>query len=234
MELLKQEFAAEELPLSVSYRCARLIVEDANEQVEWLQPRAGAPDGRVEHSYSYEPEDYAKEDVILCRLNAPLVEHAFKLIAKDIPCRVLGRDIGKGLISLVKKMHAATVLELESKLAAHLESERSRLLREGKSWKVNSLQDRVDTIRVFTRQMRSQSVDALLARILNLFDDDANPNKIVLSTIHKAKGKEWNRVFILKYGLIGKWSKPGVPDQEGNLKYVAKTRAMNELIYIEE
>jgi DNA helicase II / ATP-dependent DNA helicase PcrA len=234
MALLKHEFNAEELPLSVSYRCPIKIVQDANQQVPWLKYRDGAPEGRIERIYSYDPKDYLPSDVILCRFNAPLVEQAFKLIARDVPCRVLGRDIGSGLIALVKKMHAENIPDLENRLMRHLASERSRLIRDEKYYKINSLQDRIDTLFIFTKQMPTASIADLQTRILNLFDDEVNPNRLTLSTIHKAKGLEWNRVFILKYGLIGKYSVDGVADQEDNLRYVAKTRSMNELVYIEE
>ena len=234
MQLLQQEFHAKELPLSVSYRCPLKVIEDANEQVEWLRAREGAPEGKVEHVYSVDPKEIRDSDVVLCRLNAPLVEYAFGLIAAGRGCKVLGRDIGTGLISLVKKMHAENISDLEKRLAQHLESERTRLIKEGKAYKLNSLQDRIDTIYIFTRQMQGSSITTLLERINSLFDDEINPHKITLSTIHKAKGLEWPRVYLLKYGLIGQWSQLGVPDQEDNLRYVAKTRAQEELIYIEE
>jgi DNA helicase II / ATP-dependent DNA helicase PcrA len=234
MQLLRDEFRAEELPLSVSYRCPLDIVKDANEQVPWLRARADAPKGKIERVYSYDPKDYLPSDVILCRFNAPLVEYAFKLIARDVPCRVLGRDIGSGLIALVKKMHAENVPDLERRLLRHLDSERTRFIRDEKYYKINSLQDRIDTLFIFTEQMPAASIADLQTRILNLFDDEINPNRITLSTIHKAKGLEWNRVFILRYGLIGKYSVDGIADQEDNLRYVAKTRSMSELYYVEE
>ena len=59
--------------------------------------------------------------------------------------------------------------------------------------------------------------------------------KVVLSTIHKAKGLEADTVFILDEHLLykmsgdeGSWTHT----QEKNLEYVAITRAKNRLVYI--
>ncbi|MCH7726076.1 MAG: ATP-dependent helicase, partial [Planctomycetes bacterium] len=62
-------------------------------------------------------------------------------------------------------------------------------------------------------------------------------------TVHRAKGLEWERVFILDPGLIPSiWSVRAYkkdPDryswmmqEEANIRYVAITRAMKELTYI--
>jgi superfamily I DNA/RNA helicase len=56
----------------------------------------------------------------------------------------------------------------------------------------------------------------------------------MLSTIHKAKGLENDRIFFLCPELIpSKYAtQPWQYEQEANLKYVAITRAKQELIYV--
>lgn len=56
----------------------------------------------------------------------------------------------------------------------------------------------------------------------------------MLSTIHKAKGLENDRVFFLCPELIPSRfaTQPWQYEQERNLKYVAITRAKRELIYV--
>jgi superfamily I DNA/RNA helicase len=55
---------------------------------------------------------------------------------------------------------------------------------------------------------------------------------IVLSTVHKMKGLEANRVFIIKPDLLPMKTKNALQYQEEkNLFYVAITRAKTELIY---
>ena len=63
----------------------------------------------------------------------------------------------------------------------------------------------------------------------------ASDNCIKLSTIHRAKGLEADRVFILNFNELP-YFKPNQKywerEQEQNLKYVAVTRAMEELYLV--
>ena len=76
------------------------------------------------------------------------------------------------------------------------------------------------------------SVKDLKKLIGDIFSDDISG--LMLSTIHKSKGLEIERIFFLCPELIP--SKYAVMDwqleQERNLKYVGITRAKDELIYV--
>jgi superfamily I DNA/RNA helicase len=52
---------------------------------------------------------------------------------------------------------------------------------------------------------------------------------VVLSTVHKAKGLEWERVFMLKH-TFGRWE----GREEDNIMYVAITRSKSALMMVEE
>jgi len=76
----------------------------------------------------------------------------------------------------------------------------------------------------------------LKSYINRLFTDDKVENAVMLSTAHKSKGLEANRVLILLPNKLPlKW--PHQLDwqikQENNLKYVALTRARKELVFID-
>jgi superfamily I DNA/RNA helicase len=67
---------------------------------------------------------------------------------------------------------------------------------------------------------------------MSLFVDDKGFNKptVVLSSVHKAKGLEWNRVFLIsKTFRVTKGE-----DEEANIYYVAVTRAKQELVFVSE
>jgi superfamily I DNA/RNA helicase len=57
---------------------------------------------------------------------------------------------------------------------------------------------------------------------------------LTLCTVHKAKGLEWNRVYILDEFLMpSKYARQAwQQQQETNLQYVAVTRAKQELKFI--
>jgi superfamily I DNA/RNA helicase len=79
------------------------------------------------------------------------------------------------------------------------------------------------------------SLRKLISDMFSDNDDYNVPNVVTLSSIHKSKGLEFDRAFILgmsqfqpsKYAVMD-WMKV----QEDNLAYVAITRAKNTLVHI--
>ena len=77
------------------------------------------------------------------------------------------------------------------------------------------------------------TINELVKRIEGLVTE--SEDAIKLSTIHKAKGLENNRVFILDYDKLPMKKdghKPWETVQENNLKYVALTRAKESLYLV--
>ena len=72
------------------------------------------------------------------------------------------------------------------------------------------------------------TIKDLKETIEKLFNDVADDNKVILSTTHKAKGLERDRVFI----LADTYRKSGAGGEEDNLFYVAITRCKKELFFI--
>jgi len=66
---------------------------------------------------------------------------------------------------------------------------------------------------------------------LKIFKEKMKEKPVVLTTSHKAKGLEFSRVYILRYDLFPhkKAKRPEDLEQEANSKYVALTRAQDEL-----
>jgi len=94
-----------------------------------------------------------------------------------------------------------------------------------------SYEDKVRAIEIISGDItRSSSV---VNRILSIFNDKAQG--ICLATIHKSKGLECDRVFILcpdKMMLDRAMQIEWMAEQESNLVYVAYTRAKNYLGFI--
>ena len=96
------------------------------------------------------------------------------------------------------------------------------------------MQDRHDCLLAFAEG--AATVDDVTRRIEAVFTDDRNGKGIKLSSIHKAKGLEAKRVFLLEpHGATvphpmakTSWQR----EQEMNLRYVAITRAIEELVYV--
>lgn len=235
IELIKREFHAIELPLTVSYRCAKAVVARAQRNVSHIQAHPGAPEGKFEY---LSLEDALKvldhHDAICCRQTAPLIGLAFKLIAQNRGCTVLGKEIGAGLVNLVKKQKAAGIDRLIEKLSQYEEREVAKHTARGEEQKAEGVSDRVACIMTVIDHLaeNERSVPKLITKIEGMFTD--KNGVLTLSTIHKLKGKEFERVAIYRPDLMpSKWARQDHQfRQELNLQYVADTRAKTHLIEI--
>ena len=243
MEILKQTFACKEFPLPICYRCGSSIIAEAQKIVPDIVACENAPEGLVrseKHAdFLAKASEYnlSKKDGIICRNNAPLVSLAFSLIRQGIGCRIEGRDIGKNLITLCNKWKVNDLATFTNRLVNFFEKEFSK----ANKVKMQLLEDKMDTMIILIERCQSlgqHTVSALKNLIEGMFSDstDGNlPDIVTLSSIHKAKGMEFNRCFVLgmsqfqpsKYAVL-EWQLV----QEKNLRYVAITRAQNELIHI--
>jgi DNA helicase-2/ATP-dependent DNA helicase PcrA len=241
LEQIKRDFNAIEMPLTVTYRCPQAVVAFARQWVGHIQAHESAPVGSVEEMDSAafdvlaDLKDLTGTDAILCRLNKPLVRTAFALIRRKVPCKVEGRDIGNGLKKLATKWKVRTIEDLEARLERYLDAETTKLLAKKQEAKLAQVEDQVETLRVIADQCRLEqkySIDELLAAIDGLFADNVK-GILTLSSIHKSKGREWNRVFWLNRESTcpSPWARQKWQmDQEVNLMYVAATRAKSILV----
>lgn len=222
-----------QMPLSVSYRCARKIIAEAQKIVPEIQPAPSAQDGWVWEDGSLSEVRYG--DWILCRNLKPLVQTYLWLMKNKIKSKIRGKDIGEGIISLIVKTGAKTIPDLYEGLSREQNKLLEKLQKRGVRHpsyhpKMEILQQRIEVIQCLANEV--DSVKELKSMIENIFSDDVKG--IILSTIHKAKGLENDRIFFLIPELIP--SKFATMDwqfeQEENLRYVAITRARKELIYV--
>lgn len=238
MDLIAHEFSAIELPLSISYRCPRKVVELAQAIVPHIEASDRAPEGSVVTLNEWDPSVFTATDAVICRLNAPLITLAYRVIRSGRGCKIVGRDIGQGLISLIKRMKAANIDDLEEKLSAWMTRELTKANAKEDAAKAQRIEDQCESIFAAIDASNlddNGSVDALCASISRLFDDSANGSVLTLSTIHRAKGREWNRVYILDRQLMpSKWAtRDWQIEGERCCEYVAITRARQELVFIE-
>lgn len=194
--------------------------------------------------------DFKPSDAILCRVMRPLVALAFRLIRVKVACRVIGRDIGAGMTGLVKKlgrtwMGPGATQEgfreaFQVKLDGYRAREAGRLTKRREPALLASMHDKLDTLQVFVDELgEGDGIEELIGSITAMFADVENGNghgAVTLSTIHKAKGMEFDRVFILdaREYMPSPWARAGWESaQERNIQYVAATRARRELRYVE-
>jgi DNA helicase-2/ATP-dependent DNA helicase PcrA len=234
--LLASEFNCTELPLSITYRCATKIVEYVRQWVSHIEAREGAPEGVVKDlGTDWNPLEFLPNDLVVCRKTAPLITAALRFIRAGIPVQVLGKDIGEGLKALIKKMNAANVDQLSEKLELYRQREVAKAMKEEDEAKVEALNDKVGVLHYMIEQLIEdrRTINDLEIGIDYLFKDKSKA--VTLCTIHKSKGLEAERVFWLgRSECPATWArKDHQRQQELNLCYVAGTRAMTELYFME-
>jgi DNA helicase II / ATP-dependent DNA helicase PcrA len=230
---IAREFNATPFPLSISYRCPTSVVALAQPYVPHLTAAADAPVGEIQTNVPLarlDADGWRPTDLVVCRNNAPLVTLAYRLLKQRVACKVLGRDIGAGVKSLLKKLRAKDLPELLALAEEYKEQQTAKLLAAGKDAQVEGLEDRVETLKAFAVEARD--LTSMERAIDDLFAEDVT-SMVTLSSVHKAKGAEAPRVIILDpkrmpaKGARQDWE----IQQERNIVYVAYTRARETLVF---
>jgi superfamily I DNA/RNA helicase len=268
-----EDFGCVQMPLTVTYRCPKAVVQYVRQWVSHIEAHPDAPEGAVRPAIpakmqacraclgsgmtlghgmpcavcggAKETADKqpwflrdrpGKADAILCRYTAPLIKTAFAMLRAGVACKVEGRDIGNGLKKLASRWKVRSLEALEKRLGQWLTHEVAKAEAAGSDKKALAARDLSDTLLVFIERCREKgvhSVDGLIAEIDLLFADDVK-DVLTLATGHKAKGREWPRVYWLQTANRMRLAKDWEIVQEDNIKYVIGTRAMAELILVPE
>lgn len=238
LDRLKEELGAAELGLTVTYRCGQMIVDMARTYVPDFEAGPDNPLGEVLHMPTSKLIEMAGPgDFILSRTNAPLVSTAIKLLRSGKRARVLGNDIAKGLIGLVQKLKARSIPDFIRKVegwrlreVTRLEVQLNAAPTESRKMtfttKIEGVNDQ--TAMLVELVDGAQNIVEVIDRIKALFVDDGlgDAGVITCSSVHKAKGLEANRVFVLSDTLRG------YNQEELNIVYVAYTRAKQTLVLV--
>lgn len=234
LERVATGLRAERLKLTVTFRCATSIVDEARRIVPDLDPAPGAIAGEVRQGLSAEMLRDAKiGDFVLSRINAPLARICLGLIRAGTPARIAGNDIGPTLIKLVRriaKRAGGSMKELLERLVLWRDREVSKAIAAKRQERAEFVIDQADTLIGLSEDC--DDVSDLIDLIERVFADDGKP-RVVCSTIHRAKGLEADRVWLLSDTLDRIKPKDEVQEvEEQNLRYVAITRARRELVYV--
>lgn len=220
------------LPLSVSFRCSKAVIAKAQEIVPEIKALPNACEGSVRDGDVL--TEAKSGDFVLCRSTMPLLKLFFEFLTEGKKAVIKGSDIGVHLIELIGKIN--NIEKLISFWENELKEFRDSLRKEGildpkDHSGYAALEDKVDTLLFLSRI--SDSIPDLKFKIKSIFTDDIQG--IVLSTVHKIKGLETDRVFIIRPDLLPMPTpKPWQYIQEKNLAYVAYTRAKVDLVFDRE
>lgn len=232
-----------ELPLSVNYRCGENMVNLAQTIVPQIQAHEGAIKGKIKHVNSISKDLFHENDMVLCRTSAPLVGLCMKLIESGITAVVKGKDIAMSLKCIIDKANTNSIEDVltflneeKERMITFIKSERKCSTENAKkTLKYQQLEDNCKCIENICLYSVKDAFE-LKHYIDKIFTDEKIKNAVMLSTAHKSKGLEANRVLILlpdKLPLNYPQQKDWQLKQEMNLKYVAITRARKELVFVD-
>lgn len=240
------------LPLTLTFRCPKVVVGRQQAHAPGFRAWHTNPEGQF---LSYRNRDMdapwqwseivalqatpASPIAIICRNNAPLLSMAFKLIRAGVGCTMLGRDLGKNLIALSKKLLPLDDLPADAcvKLINEwAERETQLALANDKEEKLAGITDRQECLIAVIESAGVRNAGELRAALDSLFSREYG--LVTLATGHKAKGLEWDIVIHLDpFRVPSKYARsmaedgnPAPLQQEMNLKYVIETRAKHVLV----
>ena len=242
--MLAEQGDVEVMPLTVTRRCSKVVVELAAKIVPGFEAHPSNKEGEeLDLSYNEAYEMLDQDDLVLCRINAPLVRVAFSMLRLGRPATLLGNQLDVQLIDFVKRACRGTKYqpqtrdvsgfleyldEYEQQTKARLEK---RAIRDaGAADALVALQDKCECLRVFCDG--ATTVDQVIENIKEVFVN--RPGGTLLSSGHRAKGMEAERVFIMRPDLLPhpRAKTPMARKQEEHLKYVMITRSKNIIAWV--
>ncbi len=248
------------LPLATTFRCPKVVVERQQRHAPGFtafhtnkegsfhrlpKPMSGSNVELEAVGWSFADLEALRppggEMAVLCRNNGPLMSLAFKLLRQGIGVSMLGRDIGKGLISLSRKIapEDGTPTDITAGLITDWRAgETSKALANGQDDRVSGIVDRSECLQAALENAGVRDAGGLRRALALLFSRDSG--LVTLGSGHRSKGMEWNMVVHLDpWRLPSKYAKEAAArgygaamEQEMNLLYVMETRTRDVLVEV--
>lgn len=253
---VKRMTRATQLPLTTCFRCPARVIALAKAIRADIVGAKSDP-GRVNViDVEAVTERAVPSDLIISRFRAPILLLIFEFIDRNVKVRV-AEDEAQEFINELKLLfkpaeRQASIKRRYKTFAALRQTVFARnvwVIRQSAT-KIAKADERERFLQAETEylekrlaflhkkyerwQTKCRTVEAVLERIMHFVS--AQKNAVKLSTIHRAKGLEERRVFILAYDelpVVRQGQRDWQKTQELNLKYVAITRASEELFLVE-
>lgn len=229
-----------DLPLTLTRRCPKSHVRLAQVITPGIRALDDAPEGvvRLVPDVDMAVAEMLPGDMVLCRVNAPILSVAYKLLQRGVKAVVRGRDIGEGIVKLVeqaedgKELRVAELIRLAGDITDDLVVRFLAMPNERGVMRAEATKDRYGCLVSMTQGLgkddTSTKVKGLIRALFADFTEDGKPNEaVVLSSVHRGKGLEAGRVWVLRPELMPHPMAKKEHDkaQERNIAYIAVTRA---------
>lgn len=246
---------AQPLPLTECFRCPQKMIEEAKKIRPDIRGKKDYPGKMVVLDSTRIIETARAGDLIISRIKAPLMGLVFSFIKRDIKVSIHEDEVRDFLSDLRRVFKKEELREDILLVYGDFDNLIAKMLYRWQ-WRINKDAERIIDVDDRQRYINSETailkgkLDFLHNRFLQWNDRCRNIQDILeiiktfisatedcvrLSSIHRAKGLEEDRVFILDFDLLP-FTRADQKDweeiQEINLKYVAVTRAKEELYLV--
>lgn len=260
VDTLQRLYQTKEYQLPINYRCPQKHLRYVNREFSIpIQPRPDAPEGTMKQiEYENLHSFVEKGDCIISRKNADLCSAALMLLEHDKSVYIRDEKLVDKLISKIMSFkNSINSLEDMDNHINNLRTEQQeaiakrteKLIEKGivdneqveNTTFSDSAIDLLDCVEILLKNYRSKSnsrndFSSFVNYVRQMLNTKEKRGAIELTSIHQAKGKEWDRVFILNDARVFyEYAKtPDQIQQEKNLSYVAVTRSKDTLYLVHE
>jgi len=210
-----------ELPLKTVFRCPPNVIRLANRTIPSanLRPQK-EQDGELKTvTFDRFLEIVGPGDMVLARKNATLVSVCLRLLRHGKSAKIVKTDIYKNMEAFLNRLKIPLGPCMDQMMLSYKGSDVGRMM----------LQDQIDTVTAIGTRLSKTEILSTLKEMLSDEEDEA----INLSTIHKAKGLEWDNVHVITPIRHELAKTPEDIQQEINLEFVAYTRTKQNLYLVE-
>ena len=220
MEIIKNLVKAEELPLSISYRCPSEVVDFVNGTIEGSVMEAFKKGGLVKEICKQEIVSTIQEHdvrLVVGARNLSLVTLWILLAKHNIGSSLKGVGVSEPIRRAIDDLDARSLPDLRSKIATIIQENTDS---EGECTLPQMTQDIFLCITCLCDEFQLETLQEI-EDILRKMEEN---NRINLLTTHKCKGLENESVLVLNDWF---WC-----DQKENMRFVAYTRSAEKLFHV--
>jgi hypothetical protein len=237
----REQFGAKFLPLTTSFRCSTTVVHEAQQRVPDLKAHPEAVPGSVSHArLSQLPHLLARgysetiHTFILSRNNAALLDAAMYLWREKVSFQInAGREILEPLYGIIDGLRLTSTDDFKVSVGQWHAAEMFRAERSGSTAWADRIDEQAKMLLATAGYTAPKKIKQLFQEMLK-----ASGSGVLLSTVHKVKGLEADRVFLLKQTfacgrVVDDDDDRPPPQEEINIEYVAITRAREHLTWVD-
>lgn len=243
MDKARTKFNCEELPLNESFRCPETVVELLNSTFGTEIVSRRGLEGSIDNIQQSELFHYVKPgDMILSRVNAPLMQTFLQLLQNNIAARLIKfdfREFFEDLFDKLEKDNPKLWQNIYENLYDYVFRHSQDLRRKYSAYRatemIEELTSNVDVLIAYLEFIKANNRKEFFDKLIKLLDNANKGNYVSLLNVHIAKGLESSNVFILDYDKFP-YVRDGMSDedvqQERNIQFVALSRTLENLYLV--